>query len=80
VEGSCESGNEPSDFIKCLDIVEWLSDWLIINKGSVPWSYLVYFFLSFQFDVLERVRGDVPPAALHLYTIPAEDRLVQGRC
>jgi hypothetical protein len=41
VEGSCEHGNEPSGSITCWEILEWLSDWQLIEKGSAPWSYLV---------------------------------------
>jgi hypothetical protein len=38
VEGSCEHGNETSDFIKCWEILEWLNDWRLLKKGSAPWS------------------------------------------
>jgi hypothetical protein len=38
MEGSCEHGNEPSGFIKCWEILQWLSDWWLLKKGSAPWS------------------------------------------
>jgi hypothetical protein len=31
-------GNEPSDSINCWEILEWLSDWRLLQKGSAPWS------------------------------------------
>jgi hypothetical protein len=40
VEGSCEHGNEPLGSIKCLEILEYLSDWRPLRKGSAPWSYV----------------------------------------
>jgi hypothetical protein len=36
VEGSCEHGNEPSDSIKCWDILEWLHNRRLLKKGSAP--------------------------------------------
>jgi hypothetical protein len=38
VVGSCEYGNEPSGWIKCWEILEWLGDWRLLKKGSAPWS------------------------------------------
>jgi hypothetical protein len=29
---------EPSGSKKCWEILEWLSDWLLLKKGSAPWS------------------------------------------
>jgi hypothetical protein len=34
VEGSCEPGNEPSDSIKCWEVLEWLHNWQLLEKGS----------------------------------------------
>jgi hypothetical protein len=36
VEGSCEHGNEPSGSIKCWEVLEWLHNWWLLKKGSVP--------------------------------------------
>jgi hypothetical protein len=36
VEGSCEHGNEPSDSIKCSEVLEWLYNWQLLKKGSAP--------------------------------------------
>jgi hypothetical protein len=36
VEGSCEHGDEPSGFIKCWDVLEWLHNWRLLRKGSAP--------------------------------------------
>jgi hypothetical protein len=37
VEGSCESGNEPSGSIHCWENLEWLNYWRHL-KVSAPWS------------------------------------------
>jgi hypothetical protein len=37
VEGSCEYGNEPSGSMKCWEIFEWLHNWHLLKKDSVPW-------------------------------------------
>jgi hypothetical protein len=42
VEGSCEYSNEPSDSIKRWQIPEYLQNWLLVKKGSAPWSELVW--------------------------------------
>jgi hypothetical protein len=34
VEGSCENGNEASDSIKYLEILEWLSDWRLLKDSA----------------------------------------------
>jgi hypothetical protein len=34
VKGSCEHGNEPSDFLICWEILEWLSSWQFLKHGS----------------------------------------------
>jgi hypothetical protein len=34
-----EHGNEPSDSITFSEILEWLSDWWLLKKGSAPCSY-----------------------------------------
>jgi hypothetical protein len=36
VEGSCGHVNEPSNSIKCSEILEWLSDWWLLKTGSAP--------------------------------------------
>jgi hypothetical protein len=35
-EGSCEKGDEPSGFIKCWEVPEWLHSWQLLRKGSAP--------------------------------------------
>jgi hypothetical protein len=42
VEGFCEHGNEPSGSIKCCEILEQLSNWRLLEKGSAPWSLVTY--------------------------------------
>jgi hypothetical protein len=34
--GSCEHGNEPLGSIKCWDVLEWMHNWMLLNKGSAP--------------------------------------------
>jgi hypothetical protein len=36
VEGSCVHGNEPSGSIKWWDILEWLHNWRLLEKGLAP--------------------------------------------
>jgi hypothetical protein len=36
VERSCEHGNEPSDSIKCWEVLEQLHNWKLLKKGSAP--------------------------------------------
>jgi hypothetical protein len=36
VEGSCEHGNEPSDSIKCSEVLEQLHNRQLLKKGSAP--------------------------------------------
>jgi hypothetical protein len=36
VEGSCEHGNETSGSIKYWEVLEWLHNWQLLKKGSVP--------------------------------------------
>jgi hypothetical protein len=38
MEDSREHGNEPSGSIKYWEILEQLSDWRLLKKGSVSWS------------------------------------------
>jgi hypothetical protein len=38
VEGSWEHSYEPVGFIKCWEILEYMSDWWLLRKDSVPWS------------------------------------------
>jgi hypothetical protein len=33
--GSCESGNEPSGFIKRLEVLEWLHSWQLLKKAQL---------------------------------------------
>jgi hypothetical protein len=35
---SCEHGNELSGPIQFGKILQWLSDWWLLKKGSAPWS------------------------------------------
>jgi hypothetical protein len=42
VEGSREHGNELQRYIKYYEILEYLSDWRLLKKDSVPWSSLLY--------------------------------------
>jgi hypothetical protein len=37
-EGSCEHGIELLVFLKCSEILEWLSDWRFLKKDSASWS------------------------------------------
>jgi hypothetical protein len=36
VEGSCDHCIEPSGFLKCWEVLEWLNDWWPLKKGSAP--------------------------------------------
>ena len=36
VEDSCEHGNKPSGSIKYWEVLEWLSSWQLLKKGSAP--------------------------------------------
>jgi hypothetical protein len=36
VDGFCEHGKEPSGFIKCREVLEWLQNWQLLKKGSAP--------------------------------------------
>jgi hypothetical protein len=36
MEGSCERGNEPSGSIKCWEVLEWMYNWQLLKKGSIP--------------------------------------------
>jgi hypothetical protein len=36
MEGSCEYGNEPPGSIKFWAVLEWLHNWRLHKKGSVP--------------------------------------------
>jgi hypothetical protein len=38
VVGSCEHGNEPSDSIKSGKLLDLLSDYQLLKKGSAPCS------------------------------------------
>jgi hypothetical protein len=31
-----EHGDEPSGSIKCREVLEWLHNWRLLKKGSVP--------------------------------------------
>jgi hypothetical protein len=37
-ESSFEHSNESSGSMKFWEILEWLSDWRILKKGSAPWN------------------------------------------
>jgi hypothetical protein len=36
VKGSCEHGIEPSGSIKYWEVLEWLHNWWLLEKGSAP--------------------------------------------
>jgi hypothetical protein len=36
VEHLCEHGDEPSGFIKCWEVLEWLHNWQLLKKGAAP--------------------------------------------
>jgi hypothetical protein len=36
VEGSSEHGTEPSNTIKCWEVLQWLRNWRLLKKGSAP--------------------------------------------
>jgi hypothetical protein len=36
MEGSCEHSNGPADYIKFLEVLEWLHNWRLLKKGSAP--------------------------------------------
>jgi hypothetical protein len=36
VEGSCEHGSEHLGSVKCLEILEYLQNWRLLEKGSAP--------------------------------------------
>jgi hypothetical protein len=46
IHGFCEHGYEPSDSIQCWEILEWLSDWRLLNKDAAPFSYLFETYLT----------------------------------
>jgi hypothetical protein len=48
VEGSYKHGNVPSGSTKFWEIPKWLSDWRLLKKGSVPWSWLVSFIKAME--------------------------------
>jgi hypothetical protein len=39
--GACEYGNELPASIKGGEFLDWLSDCQLLEKDSLPWSYLV---------------------------------------
>jgi hypothetical protein len=47
VEGPCGHGNEPSGFIKCWKILEWLRNWQLL-KYTAPWSYIPFQFTCYR--------------------------------
>jgi hypothetical protein len=38
VEGSCEHAYEPSVFKNVGEFLEWLHNWQLLKKDSIPWS------------------------------------------
>jgi hypothetical protein len=40
--GSCQQGNESSGFIKCWEILDYLSDCWLLENVSAPWSQLMF--------------------------------------
>jgi len=41
VVGACECGYEPSGFIKCREVLDWLRNYSLLKKDFAPWSWLV---------------------------------------
>jgi hypothetical protein len=41
LEGSCELGNERSNFIECWELLEWQNNWRLSKNGLAPWKLLV---------------------------------------
>jgi hypothetical protein len=37
MEGLCECGDESPGSIKCWEVLEWLHNWRLLEKGSAPW-------------------------------------------
>jgi hypothetical protein len=35
-KSSCEHGTELSGSIKCWEVLDWLRNWRLLRKGSVP--------------------------------------------
>lgn len=50
--GFCLQGNEPSSFIKCAQIFEFLKDCCLRKENSAPWSSSIH--LSLSFAMLQR--------------------------
>jgi hypothetical protein len=44
--GSCEHGNERSDFIMVGEFLNKLSDYHLLKKGSAPWTKLACMFIK----------------------------------
>jgi hypothetical protein len=40
VAGRCEQGNEPSGSVKDGKFLDWLSDYYLLKKYSVSWSWV----------------------------------------
>ena len=38
VAGSFDCGNKPSGYIKCGEFIDKMKTWLLLRKGSAPWS------------------------------------------
>jgi hypothetical protein len=38
VAASYEHGNEPSGYIKCGELLDYLCDYRLLKKDSAPWS------------------------------------------
>jgi len=52
--GACEGGNEPSDFIKCGEFLDYLRSGLLLKKESALWSKYEYAVLCKLVDPAER--------------------------
>jgi hypothetical protein len=46
VIGSFQHGNEPSDFIKYWQFLEYLKEWQLLMEDSAPWNYLFTWLMS----------------------------------
>jgi hypothetical protein len=50
----CEHGNEPSGYIKGEEFFDWLSDYWLLMKNSVPWCELVGWLVGKKHEKHER--------------------------
>jgi hypothetical protein len=58
VQDSCEHGNELSGSVECWEILEWLSDWRLLEKCAAA---LLCFFFPWFILRPRKWRRNVPP-------------------